>query len=104
MGAIGPTKGHQQGQSSPAGTEDRQMIIQTRSNQIEVTIMSVDRELDRVIGFKRNLQRATCVQRNGFQPFAVSFRNGEPVVVDGMGRPHPKLVLAAASAAFRNVA
>ena len=42
---------HQQGQSSPAGTEDRQMIIQTRSNQIEVTIMSVDRELDRVIGF-----------------------------------------------------
>jgi hypothetical protein len=86
--------------------EDRQMIIQTRSNQIEVTIMSVDRKLDRVIGFKRNLQRATCALMGGKHgtPFAVSFRNGEPVVVDCMGRPHPKLVLAAASAAFRNVA
>ena len=78
------------------------MIMQTRSNQIEVTIMSVDRELDRVIGFKRNLQRATCVMRNGLQPFSVFFRNGEPVLNDGIGRPHPKLVLAAASAAFRN--
>jgi DUF917 family protein len=81
------------------------MIIQTRSNQIEVTIMCVDRELDRVIGFKRNLQRVPCALMGGKHgtPFAVSFRNGEPVV-DGMGRPHPKLVLAAASAAFRNVA
>ena len=80
------------------------MIIQTRSNQIEVTIMSVDRELDRVIGFKRNLQRATCVMRNGLQPFSVFFRNGEPVRVDGASRPHPKLVLAAATAAWLNAA
>jgi hypothetical protein len=78
------------------------MIIQTSSNQIEVTIMSVDRELNRVIGWKRNLQRATCVQRNQGLPFSVFFRNDEPVLVDGIGRPHPKLVLAAASAAWRN--
>lgn len=80
------------------------MIIQTRSNQIEVTITSVDRELSRVYGVKRNLQRATCVMRNGLQPFAVVFRNDEPVREDGASRPHPKLVLAAASAAWFNAA
>jgi hypothetical protein len=84
--------------------ENRPMLIQTRSNQIEVTIMSVDRDLCRVVGFKRNLQRAACVMRNGLQPFSVSFHNGEPVRVDCASRPHPKLVLAAATAAWLNLA
>jgi hypothetical protein len=74
------------------------MIIQTRSQQIEVGITSVDRELGAVNGWKRN---ARLGQRLGL-PFAVYFRDGEPVRVDGMGRPHPKLVLAAAQAAWRN--
>jgi hypothetical protein len=74
------------------------MTIQTRSQQIEVTITSVNRDLEAVNGWKRNVRLGG---RLGV-PFSVYFRDGEPVRVDGAGRPHPKLVLAAAQAAWRN--
>jgi hypothetical protein len=71
-------------------------MIKTSSTQIEVTITSVNQALKCVNGVKVNKQRG------GMAMFSVHFRNNEPVKVDGMGRPHPKLVLAAASAAWRN--
>ena len=77
------------------------MIIQTSSNQIEVTITSINREIGCVSGWKRN-KRIGGITRHG-APFSVRFANGEPVKTDGIGRPHPKLVLAAASAAWLNV-
>ena len=73
-------------------------IVHTRSAQIEVAITGVDRDLGLAHGWKRNFRMG---DRFGL-PFAVYFRNDEPVKVDGIGRPHPKLVLAAASAAWRN--
>jgi len=73
------------------------MTIRTSSQQIEVEITSVNRDLGCVNGAKRNKQRG-----GGWSLFSVHFRNDEPATVDGMGRPHPKLVLAAASAAWRN--
>ena len=73
-------------------------MLSTRSQQIEVTITGVNRDLAYVSGWKRNVQMG---DRLG-APFSVFFRDGEPVRVDGAGRPHPKLVLAAASAAWRN--
>lgn len=75
--------------------ETKQMIT-TSSNQIEVTITSVSAALSCVSGVKINKQRGNT------SLFSVYFRNDEPVRVDGNGAPHPKLVLAAASAAWRN--
>ena len=72
------------------------IILRTSSNQIEVEIYRINRELGYVSGASSNKQRPSA------GPFSVYFRNGEPVRVNGMGRPHPKLVLAAASAAWRN--
>lgn len=72
-------------------------MIRTTSQQIEVEISRVDRDAGYVSGGKRNKRLG-----GGWLPFNVWFRNDEPVLVDGMGRPHPKLVLAAASAAWRN--
>ena len=74
-------------------------MIATRSNQIEVGICSVNRTLEYVSGWKRNVRLGGRLGA----PFSVYFRDGEPVTVDGAGRPHPKLVLAAASAAWRNL-
>jgi hypothetical protein len=71
-------------------------MIRTGSQQIEVTISSVNREIGAVNGTKANKRLG------GWAPFSVYFRDGEPVRVDGAGRPHPKLVLAAAQAAWRN--
>ena len=73
-------------------------MIQTRSQQIEVTVTRIDRALEFVGGCKRNVQIG-----GGYIPFSVFFRDDEPVKIDGAGRLHPKLVLAAASAAWRNV-
>lgn len=74
-------------------------ILRTSSNQIEVEVFQVNREYGFVGGSKVNKQRGGTVSL-----FSVYFRDGEPVRVDGIGRPHPKLVLAAASAAWRNAA
>jgi hypothetical protein len=71
-------------------------MIKTSSTQIEVTVTSINQALECVNGVKINKQRG------GMAMFSVYFRDGEPVKVDGRGRPHPKLVLAAASAAWRN--
>lgn len=71
-------------------------MIKTSSSQIEVTISGVNASLGCVNGFKFNKQRGTM------SLFSVYFRDGEPVRVDGTNVPHPKLVLAAASAAWRN--
>ena len=75
-------------------------MIHTSSNQIEVSIGGINRDLAYVSGWKRNV-RMGGPTRHG-TPFSVYFRDGEPVKIDGAGRPHPKLVLAAASAAWRN--
>lgn len=72
------------------------MLFQTSSTQIEVTITSVNRNRGFVAGWKTNKQRG------GTSPFSVYFRNDEPVKFDGANVAHPKLVLAAASAAWRN--
>ena len=71
-------------------------MLRTGSNQLDVEITSVNRELGSVSGVKRNKQLGTCTF------FSVYFRQDEPVKIDGAYRPHPKLVLAAASAAWRN--
>jgi hypothetical protein len=81
------------------GDTDMATILRTTSNQIEVEVYEVNREHGFVGGSKVNKQRHGCDSL-----FSVYFRNDEPVLVDGTGRPHPKLVLAAASAAWRNVA
>lgn len=76
-------------------------MIRTSSNQIEVTITSVDRDARRINGCKVNKQM------RGFAagaPFSVYFKqDGEPHLNDGIGRPHPKLVIAAARAAWNNL-
>jgi hypothetical protein len=72
-------------------------MVKTRSNQLEVEIFDVNTQHGYVSGYKRNLQR---LGTGGL--FSVYFRDDEPVRVDGAGRPHPRLVLAAASAAWRN--
>ncbi len=71
-------------------------MIKTSSNQIEVTITRVDSDLSSVSGIKINKRLGDMSM------FSVYFRDGEPVKVDGSGRPHAKLILAAASAAWRN--
>lgn len=71
-------------------------MIKTSSTQIEVEIYSINRDLECVDGEKFNKQRGARSM------FSVYFRDGEPVKTDGTGAPHPKLVLAAASAAWRN--
>ena len=73
-------------------------MFTTRSQQIEVTITGVNRTTDCVVGWKRNLQRSSRMST----PFSVYFNDGEPSKIDGAGVKHPKLVLAAASAAWRN--
>ena len=76
-------------------------LISTSSSQIQVEIIGVKmRDTSGegyVSGWKVNKRLS---QSSG--PFSVYFRNNEPVPVDGIGRPHPKLVMAAARAAWNN--
>jgi hypothetical protein len=82
------------------GTGDTQMtdLLATSSNQIEVHVTRIDRTLGFVGGWKNNKQRPTSSPL-----FSVYFRNDQPVLVDGTGAPHPKLVVRAATAAWRNL-
>jgi hypothetical protein len=72
-------------------------MVKTRSTQLEVEILGVNIQYGYVSGYKRNLLLGDPVRL-----FSVYFRDDVPVRVDGAGRPHPKLVLAAATAAWRN--
>lgn len=77
-------------------------MIRTSSNQIAVEAYRVDREDEntgRVSGSKINLRLCHC---DTGRLWTVWFRDGEPILTDGCGRPHPKLVLAAARAAWMN--
>jgi hypothetical protein len=72
-------------------------MVKTRSTQLEVEILGVNIQYGYVSGYKRNLLLGDPVRL-----FSVYFRDDVPVRVDGAGRPHPQLVLAAATAAWRN--
>lgn len=74
------------------------VVLVTSSSQLEVIITSVDRSMAWVTGYKRNKLRSSC---NAL--FTVHFTpDNDAVGTDGMGRPHPRLVLIAATAAWRN--
>lgn len=74
-------------------------ILATSSSQLDVIVTKVDRSMMWVSGYKVNKLRSTCDAL-----FTVHFRGDEAVRTDGLGRPHPRLVLIAAIAAWRNVA
>ncbi len=77
-------------------------ILTTHSTQIEVNITAIHRFADGtavINGWKRNKHLDAGLGA----PFGVYVsRDGELSKVNGLGRPHPKLVMAAASAAFLN--
>ena len=75
-------------------------ILSTSNTQIRVNVFTITRGNEKtgcVSGWKENLLRAQCSTG-----WSVYFRNGEPVPFDGANRPHPKLVMAAARAAWMN--
>jgi hypothetical protein len=74
-------------------------LLETSSNQLKISVFQVDRDREFVGGWKINKQRG---DRLGV-PFSVYFRDNEPVLIDGAGVPHPKLVIAAARAAWQNL-